>query len=290
MDILLGVSYLHSQQMGHRHITPRTILVAKEGTAKLANFCFSKTLEQSMVSAHELSTEGLVYVAPEIILEKKPASRMNQEDYIKADLYSVGVVLWELLTGLSYFDGISLQDLVAKLNAQEHCPMSPLLPEPYRQLIQSCLNYDSTKRPTAAQVIRALKEAKGLLLEQTASANTFYAQGLQKEQAQDLEGARFNYQVAAYYGSTRALTNLGVFYTLGKGGLPKAPEKAHQYFKQAAKTGHVRAMENLALQYKKGEGTSLTTTKSLFWYQRAKQEGSQVAAKALQEYSAAKPR
>lgn len=285
MDILLGVSYLHSHQMGHRHITPKTILVTKEGTAKLANFCFSKTLEQSIVSADELNSEGLVYFAPEIILQKKPASRMTQEDYIQADMYSVGVVLWELLTGLSYFHGLSQEDLISKLNAQEHCPISSLLPEPYQQLVESCLNYSPVKRPTAAQLIRSLRENKSLLLEQTGTANTFYAKGLQKEKEQDLSSAVFNYQVAAYYGSVRAITNLGVFYAMGQGGLPKAPKKAHQYFKQAAKRGHVRAMENLALQYKKGEGTSLVASKSIFWYQCAKQEGSQIAEKALLQYN-----
>lgn len=184
---------------------------------------------------------------------------------------------------LSYFKGLSVPALIKKLTAQVPCPVSYLLPAHYQALIQNCLDYDPLKRPDAEQVIQRLKQAKAVLLEQMKNAAVFYAAGLKKEQEKDLEGAKSNYQIAAYYGSVRALTNLGVFYTQGVGGLPQAPEKAHRYFKEAAGLGHMRAMENLALQYKKGEGVVQKSTKAIFWYQRAQQEGSQVAARALQE-------
>lgn len=286
MDILLGLNYLHGQQMGHRRLSPQTILVTQKGTAKLANFSFSKALEQSLLPAPEIGNEGLVYVAPEIVLGKKPASRMTPEDYIRADIYSVGVLLWELLTGQAYFSGLSTPALIEKLNAQVPCPTAYLLPAPYQLLIQDCLDYVPLKRPSAGRIIQRLTEAKAVLLEQMETAGTFYAAGLKKEQEKDLGGAKSNYQIAAYYGSMRALTNLGVFYAQGIGGLPLAPEKAHRYFKEAATMGHVRAMENLALLYKKGEGVAQKSAKAKFWYQRAQEEGSKTAARALQEYQA----
>ncbi len=284
MDILLGLNYLHSEQIAHRRINPQTILVTQKGTAKLANFSFSKTLEQSFISADELAKEGLTYFAPEIVLGTKPISRITTDDYIKADMYSVGVLLWELLTGQSYWGRMSAPDLIEKLKAQVQCPIFPLLPLPYQTLIQACLSHDPLKRPTSAQALQKLKEAKAVLLKQIESETAFYNAGLNKEKNQDLEGAKSNYQMAAYYGSPRALTNLGVFYAQGKGGLVQSPEKAHRYFKAAANNGHVRAMENLAWQYAKGEGVTQKISKAVFWYQRAQQGGSQVAAKALQDY------
>lgn len=284
MDILLGLNYLHSQQIAHRRINPQTILVTQKGTAKLANFNFSETFEQSFSSAVELEHEGLTYLAPEIALKAKPTSRITTYDYIRADMYSVGVLLFELLTGQSYWGEVSELDLIEKLKAQEQCPIFPLLPLSYQTLIQACLDYDPLKRPTSGQALQELKEAKTILLEQMENEATFYKAGLNKERNQDLERARFNYELAAYYGSVRAVTNLGVFYVQGKGDLSPSPEKAHRYFKEAANKGHVRAMENLALQYVKGEGVAQKMNKAIFWYQRAQQEGSEVATKALQDY------
>eukprot|EP00483_Globobulimina_turgida_P011703 UN11725 len=91
MQILNGLSFLHSQNIIHRDIKGSNILVNPDGCLKLADFgvCFSFDQQLSTLPS---SLHGTVHwMAPEVILQ-------NKYDY-KADIYSFGITILEMING-----------------------------------------------------------------------------------------------------------------------------------------------------------------------------------------------
>jgi len=91
IELARGLAIAHSRQMVHRDVKPQNVLIDANGRAKLTDFGISRTLEQ-----HGLTATGRVlgttdYVAPE--------QAMGRGLDPRSDIYSLGVVLYEMLTG-----------------------------------------------------------------------------------------------------------------------------------------------------------------------------------------------
>jgi hypothetical protein len=116
-DVLLALEAAHAAGIVHRDVKPGNILLASDGCAKVADFGIAKSLE--VASQSVTATSQLVgtpaYLAPERI-DGHPATPQS-------DLYSLGVVLYEALTGEKAFDG---KTPVAVAYAVRHQPPPPL--------------------------------------------------------------------------------------------------------------------------------------------------------------------
>lgn len=112
---------VHMNEKGwlHRDIKPDNILVNKTGEVRIIDFSLSMKLAtgvMKMISGKQKNIMGTrTYIAPETILKKTPT--------IKSDIYSLGVTLYEMLTGGPPFAGLSPSDLLSK-----HLSESPLPP------------------------------------------------------------------------------------------------------------------------------------------------------------------
>jgi serine/threonine protein kinase len=115
-----ALSYAHSQGVVHRDIKPANIILLKNDQVKVADFGIARVMDIS-----ETQT-GVVfgtpaYMSPEQIAGKKVDSR--------SDLFSLGVVFYELLTGEKPFKGDNITDVMYAIAKASYTPITELVPD-----------------------------------------------------------------------------------------------------------------------------------------------------------------
>ena len=150
VDTAAGLAHLHgrSPRIAHRDIKSMNLLLAADLTVRLADFGLSREFHHT----NAMSRVGtLQWVAPEVLLGKS----YNHT----CDLWSFGVVCWELLTALIPFDGMSKSELVAKV-AVEGLRLPPPAGAPMLllQVMARCWA-KPTKRPSIEKIHRQLVQA-----------------------------------------------------------------------------------------------------------------------------------
>src|SRR5665811_828549 len=113
IEVGRGLSVAHARNMVHRDIKPQNVLIDEEGRAKLTDFGISRQLEQDGVTATGRVLGTTDYVAPE--------QAMGKDIDTRSDIYSLGVVLYEMLVGQVPFHADS-QVGVAMKHVNEELP------------------------------------------------------------------------------------------------------------------------------------------------------------------------
>jgi serine/threonine protein kinase len=133
-----GVAYLHDHGIVHRDLKPANLFL-EEGTVKIGDYGLSKFIANSAEAGHSASVGTCHYMAPEISTGKyqKPI-----------DIYAIGVILFEMLTGRVPFDGETPHEVLMK-HLTSRPDLSPL-PEPYREIVSRALAKDPARRPQDA--------------------------------------------------------------------------------------------------------------------------------------------
>ncbi|GMH01287.1 hypothetical protein Nepgr_003126 [Nepenthes gracilis] len=148
LDIAHGMQYLHSQGILHRDLKSENLLLGDDMVVKVADFGIS-CLESQCGSA-KLFTGTYRWMAPEMIKEKHYTK--------KVDVYSFGIVLWELLTALTPFDNLTPEQAafaVCQKNARPPLPSN--CPAALAHLINRCWSTDPDKRPHFDKIVKILK-------------------------------------------------------------------------------------------------------------------------------------
>ncbi|KAK9821630.1 hypothetical protein WJX74_001672 [Apatococcus lobatus] len=146
IDVAKGLHHLHSRNLVHLDLKSSNILL-RQGVAKIADVGFAKILSQSAHS--QLAMGGTwAWAAPEVILGKRSSTT--------ADIYSFGVVMWELVTGESPVRG-NARDVIVP----SECPPDIKL------LLDECFDPDPRKRPTAREIVHRLEASPHIQPSQT---------------------------------------------------------------------------------------------------------------------------
>jgi len=155
--IAKGMEHIHKAGITHRDLKPDNIVFTSEGELKIIDFSLAKCLpsrDSCFDDVYEMtSAVGTPrYMAPE--------NHTNDRGYGQAvDVYSFGVILWELLTGKVPFGQMDPFVFKRKLARRElTLPVAEDWPEPVKLLVSSCLHSDPTLRPSFSLICQQLEE------------------------------------------------------------------------------------------------------------------------------------
>jgi len=154
-----GMSWLHSRTpvIIHRDLKPENILVDGTGGVKVADFGLSLVKDHSKQEAEEMRKirGSPAFMSPEALL--------GQELTPKTDVYSFGMILWELVSMKSPYDDLHIEsfeqliDVICVKKIREKIPSN--LPTTLKLLIESCWQPDPAQRPTFLNIIVLLETA-----------------------------------------------------------------------------------------------------------------------------------
>ena len=155
LDVLDGLGYAHAQGMVHRDIKPANIILTRPGRAVLADFGIVQIVGATRHTVSGALIGTLNYMAPEQGLRGLSDAR--------SDLYSLGVVFYELLTGRPPFDADTpLAILMKHVNDPLPRPtlINPRIPDAFERLVLKALSKEPADRyQTAAEMSQALMRA-----------------------------------------------------------------------------------------------------------------------------------
>jgi len=147
LDVLRGLEYAHTKGIVHRDIKPANILIANDQTVKIADFGIARLPHSSLTGAGSLMGTPN-YISPEQILGRTPTPR--------ADLFSVGAMLFEMLTGAKPFAGEDVTAVlhnVLRRDVPHVSDVSPSVPREVGDFVGRLLAKDADSRPTASEAV-----------------------------------------------------------------------------------------------------------------------------------------
>ena len=151
LQICSALSHAHRNQIVHRDIKPQNILLNEEGDAKVADFGIARAATNATVTMAGASVIGSVhYFSPE-------QARGGHVDK-KSDIYSLGIVLYEMVTGTLPFEGDSAITVALKHIQERVTPVGeirPDVPKSVQYIIEKATEKDQDKRYTDANAMIA---------------------------------------------------------------------------------------------------------------------------------------
>jgi serine/threonine-protein kinase len=161
-----ALDFAHRQGIVHRDIKPSNVLLDKQGKVKVADFGIAKVTGQST----ELTVAGSVMGSPQYL---SPEQIRGEELDGRSDIFSLGVVLYELLSQKRPFDGDTITTLVYQILHKEPPPISELraVPERLEALLRRMLAKNRDDRfATAAELAAEVAACERELSDETLSA------------------------------------------------------------------------------------------------------------------------
>jgi eukaryotic-like serine/threonine-protein kinase len=157
-EVCRALKYAHDKQVIHRDIKPGNILLSRQGEVKLADFGIATSLEDT---EDGLTKEGMVlgtpsYIPPEQIDDAKSVDR-------RADIYSLGVVLYEMLTGRTPFPGSFTAETIHLIHKGKYTPPHKLNPGStrlLRRVARTCMRVKRRRRYQDLKEIISLLERR----------------------------------------------------------------------------------------------------------------------------------
>jgi len=148
-----GLAEAHRLGVIHRDLKPHNIMIDESGTVKIMDFGIARSMAAAGATGDGRPTGTPEYMAPEQT-EGLPTDE-------RTDIYAVGLILYEMVTGKRPFSGDSPLSLALKHRTETPPPplaLNPALPSALNSLILRCLEKDKARRPQAAGEIAAALE------------------------------------------------------------------------------------------------------------------------------------
>ena len=175
-QIASALEIAHKNHIIHRDIKPHNIIITEDGVAKVTDFGIAKAVSNSTITAFGTTIGSVHYFSPE-------HARGGFTDE-KSDLYSLGVVMYEMLTGKVPFDADTPVSIALKHMQEDPKPpieLNPNIPSAVNDIIMKALRKDTNLRYQNATAMlldlkRALKEPNGDFVDDNDYAEDFPTQ------------------------------------------------------------------------------------------------------------------
>ena len=169
IQMCTGVEAAHKNHIIHRDIKPQNIMISNEGKVKVTDFGIARAVDSNTVSSSAMGS--VHYVSPE-------QARGGYCD-VKSDIYSVGITMYEMVTGRVPFDGDSTVSVAMKHLQENIVPPSEYAPDITRaleQIILKCTQKSPERRYASTALLiqdlkRALVDPSGAFVEVTPVRN-----------------------------------------------------------------------------------------------------------------------
>ncbi len=143
-QICLALKHIHDKKILHRDLKSQNIFLTENGLIKLGDFGIAKCLNFTMEKASTIVGTPY-YLSPEIV--------QNQPYSFKSDIWSLGVLLYEMMCLKMPFEASSLPLLSLKISRGAFLPVPSIYSEELRALVKQLLNVDASKRPSINEIL-----------------------------------------------------------------------------------------------------------------------------------------
>jgi len=170
VQVASALAAAHETGVVHRDIKPENIMLRPDGYAKVLDFGIAKLTEQRPASDHyELGTTAVLQTRPGLVLGTahymSPEQTRGQKVDARSDIWSLGVVLYEMIGGIPPFRGETPSDCIASILRTEPPPLSGLLsdvPLKLESILQKALRKNRDQRyQTIKEMLADLRNLKG---------------------------------------------------------------------------------------------------------------------------------
>jgi serine/threonine-protein kinase len=156
-QVLTALAYAHSKGVVHRDIKPANVMITPQNVVKLMDFGIAKSAGTNDLTQTGTTIGSLSYMAPEQVHGRAVDAR--------SDIYSTGVMLYELATGAKPFqaeNAFALLELKLKTDPKPPCELNPFIPAALGEIILTSLARDPARRFQNAEAFKnALQSVSG---------------------------------------------------------------------------------------------------------------------------------
>ena len=155
-QVLRALQHAHDRGIVHRDIKPQNIMLFPDGTIKVMDFGIARFAREEGKTLSDKAIGSVHYISPE-----QARGEVTDE---KSDIYSVGVMLYEMLTGVKPFDGDT--PIAVALKHMQYTPRSPKslndkIPDGLSEIVMRAMQTDATKRyQSASEMIKDIEELR----------------------------------------------------------------------------------------------------------------------------------
>ncbi|CDW80491.1 protein kinase domain containing protein [Stylonychia lemnae] len=173
VQMALAIKHIHDRKILHRDLKTQNIFMTQTNQIKIGDFGIARVLQHTYDCA-QTAIGTPYYLSPEICQEKP----YNQ----KSDIWSLGCILYEMVTLKHAFDASSMKGLVLKILRGTYPAIPPSYSQDLKDLLADMLIKDPTKRPSMRKILEKefLSRRISKLLTSTIAKNEFSATFLQK--------------------------------------------------------------------------------------------------------------